>query len=115
MDVGETVYFKDRVAFRAWLEKNFERKDCLWLGFYKKRLNRGLLYNDAVEEALCFGWIDGILKRVDDEKHVVRFSPRRKNSVWSTSNITRVKKMIREGKMASAGRAKVPKGFKADY
>lgn len=115
MEIGETIYFKDRSAFRKWLEKNFDKKPCLWLGFFKKHLARGLTYNDAVEEALCFGWIDGILKRIDDKKHVIRFSPRRENSVWASSNIARVKKMIKEGKMTEAGEKKVPRGFKADY
>jgi uncharacterized protein YdeI (YjbR/CyaY-like superfamily) len=62
---------------------------------------------EALEEALCFGWIDGILKRIDDEKHTVRFSPRRKNSIWSEHNKKRVRKLIKEGRMTDAGLAKI--------
>lgn len=96
--------FRDRQAWRAWLNKNHENKKEIWLLFYKKYLGiKSLAYADAVEEALCFGWIDGVLKRIDNEKHKIRFSPRRPGSVWAPSNITRVRKMIREKKMTEAG------------
>jgi uncharacterized protein YdeI (YjbR/CyaY-like superfamily) len=72
--------------------------------FYKKHTGKNTIqYEEAVEEALCFGWIDGILKRIDDKKHVVRFCPRKKNSVWSESNIQRVNKLIKKRKMKEAG------------
>jgi uncharacterized protein YdeI (YjbR/CyaY-like superfamily) len=104
VEVRQKRNFKSREEFRSWLEKNYITKTELWLIFYKKHVKKNYIqYDDAVEEALCFGWIDGIMKRIDDEKHVVRFTPRRKGSVWSESNITRVKKMINEGKMTDAG------------
>ena len=105
--IGQKRLFKKREGFREWLEKNYDTKTELWLIFYKKHTGKNTIqYEEAVEEALCFGWIDGILKRIDDKKHVVRFSPRHKNSVWSDSNIARVKKLIKEGKMTEVGLAK---------
>lgn len=96
--------FRNRQAWRAWLMKYHEKKKEIWLVFYKKHTNKkSLVYTDAVEEALCFGWIDGLLKRIDNEKHKIRFSPRRPGSVWAPSNIARVRKMIREKKMTEAG------------
>ena len=87
-----------------WLRKHHKSKKEIWLIFYKKHLNKkSLAYADAVEEALCFGWIDGILKRIDNEKHKIRFSPRRHGSVWAPSNIKRVRKMICEKKMTKDG------------
>ena len=94
--------------WRSWLAENHVAAKEIWLIFYKKRTGRpGLTYVEAVEEALCFGWIDGILKRIDDEKHTVRFSPRRRNSICSEQNKKRVGRLIREGRMTEAGLAKV--------
>ena len=99
MKIGKTIYFKSRNDFRKWLSENHKTKQELWLGFYKVKAMKGwLAYSDAVEEALCYGWIDGILKKIDDERHVIRFSARRKNSVWADSNIARVRKLIKQKK-----------------
>jgi len=109
--IGETEYFKDRDEWRGWLEENHSSKKELWLIFYKKHTGvGGLPYDEAVEEALCFGWIDGIMKRIDDRKHTVRFSPRKKRSVWSMSNRERVKRMIAAGRMTDSGMALVQAG-----
>ncbi len=79
-----------------------------WLVIRKKHTAKaGLTYVEALEEALCFGWIDGILKRIDDEKHTVRFTPRRKSSIWSEQNKKRVAKLIQAGRMTEAGLAKI--------
>lgn len=100
--------FKNRDAWRAWLTENHATAESLWLVFHKKHTGKGgLTYDEAVEEALCFGWIDGILKRIDDEKHMNRFCPRRKNSVWSERNKERVRRMIEAGRMTEAGLAKI--------
>jgi len=100
--------FKDRDTWRAWLAENYATVESLWLVFYKKHTGKAsLTYDEAVEEALCFGWIDGILKRIDDEKHMNRFCPRRKNSIWSERNKERVRRMIAAGRMSEAGFAKV--------
>lgn len=98
------LFAKDRHEWRAWLEKNHVTKKEIWLVFYKKHTGKtGVAYLDALEEALCFGWIDGPLKRIDDEKHTIKFTPRRKNSMWAESNIKRAQKMIELGKMTPAG------------
>lgn len=96
--------FRDRSEWRKWLEKNHAKAKEAWFVFYKKHTVRpGVPYEDAIEEALCFGWIDGQLRRIDSEKHMLRFCPRRRGSVWAESNIRRVKKMIALGKMTPAG------------
>lgn len=100
--------FQGREDWRAWLAENHATAQEMWLVFYKKHLGRpGLTYIEALEEALCFGWIDGILKRIDDQKHTIRFSPRRKNSIWSEQNKKRIGRLIQQGRMVEAGLAKV--------
>ncbi len=100
--------FKGRADWRAWLVENYATAQEMWLVFYKKHVGKpGLTYLEALEEALCFGWIDGILKRIDDEKHTIRFSPRRRNSIWSEQNKKRVGRLIQEGRMTEAGLAKI--------
>jgi uncharacterized protein YdeI (YjbR/CyaY-like superfamily) len=80
----------------------------LWLVLYKKHSNQPTIsYDEAVEEALCFGWIDGLTKSIDEEKYAVRFTPRKTGSVWSESNKKRVAKMIADGRMTPIGLAKV--------
>jgi uncharacterized protein YdeI (YjbR/CyaY-like superfamily) len=102
------LYVTTRDEWRQWLEENHDSEHEVWLIFYKKHTCiPGILYNDAVEEALCYGWIDSIVKRVDDEKFVRKFTPRRKNSRWSQLNKNRARKMIKEGKMTEAGLAKI--------
>jgi len=92
----------------VWLEKNHARENELWLVLYKKNSNKPTVtYDEAVEEALCFGWIDGVIKGIDDEKYATRFSPRRSGSIWSESNKKRVAKMIAQGRMTEIGLAKV--------
>ena len=76
MKVGQITYFKNREQFRKWLKQNHDKKEYLWLLFYKKYTKKpSLTLDEAVEEALCYGWIDGILKSMGKEKHVIRFSP----------------------------------------
>jgi uncharacterized protein YdeI (YjbR/CyaY-like superfamily) len=104
MEITKTFYAKDRERWRTWLEKNHNKATEIWLVFYKKHTKRpSVPYVEAVEEALCFGWIDGISKRVDEEKYAQRFSPRKKNSPWSDLNRQRAKKMIDQGRMTDAG------------
>ena len=103
-EIGETLQVRSRAAWRRWLQRHHGTKSEIWLILHKRHVNKpGLSYDDATEEALCFGWIDGILKRIDDEKHALRFSPRRPNSVWSDSNKRRVRRLIRGGQMTEAG------------
>lgn len=113
MEITEQLYFTNRKDWRLWLEKNYDKKKEVWLVYYKKHTGKPCIpYDDAVEEALCFGWIDSTVKHVDEEKHVQRYSPRKLRSIWSENNIKRVKKMIKEGKMMKAGLEKYEYGMK---
>lgn len=104
MEIGETLYVTKRKDWRRWLAKNYNKKKEIWLIYYKKSSGKPrIAYEDAVEEALCYGWIDSIIKRIDDEKHAQRFSPRRKGSQLSEINHERVKKMIKQNRMTEAG------------
>jgi len=110
--ITETLYVTNRTEWQAWLEKNYDKKKEIWLIYYKKHTKKPCIpYNDAVEEALCFGWIDSTVKRIDDEKHVQRYTPRNLRSVWSPHNIKRVKKMIKQGKMTEVGLKKYEHGM----
>jgi uncharacterized protein YdeI (YjbR/CyaY-like superfamily) len=109
-EITKRKSFKARDAWRAWLEKNHARANELWVVFYKKNSGKPTVsYDEAVEEALCFGWIDGLTKGIDEEKFAQRFSPRRSGSVWSESNKKRVAKMIEQGRMTEAGLVKIAK------
>ena len=108
VEIGKRASFKSRDDWRAYLAQNYARATELWLVFYKKNSDkRSVSYDEAVEEALCFGWIDGIIKEMDDEKYATRFSPRRRGSIWSESNKRRVARMIAQGRMTEIGLAKV--------
>jgi uncharacterized protein YdeI (YjbR/CyaY-like superfamily) len=100
------VFFASARAFRDWLDAHHATEHELWLGFYKKASGRaGLTYLEAVDEALCYGWIDGKLRRIDDVCHQVRFTPRRPSSRWSAINIQKVSELRRTGRMTPAGLA----------
>ncbi len=100
--------FRDRAAWRAWLAAHHATESEAWLIHYKKGASEtGLPYPEAIEEALCFGWIDGPMHPVDAECFALRYSPRRRGSVWSASNVERVERLIRAGQMTPAGLARV--------
>jgi len=104
MKIGETLYITNRKAWRAWLIKNHKIKKEIWLIYYRKETGKPRIpYNDAVEEALCYGWIDSIVKRIDKECFTQRFSPRKKTSVLSQLNKERIHKLIKEKKMTKMG------------
>ena len=106
--IGRQLYFTNRDAWRAWLDAHHTTTNEVWLVHYKKHTGKpSLTLEEAVEEALCFGWIDGALKPIDDEKYALRYSPRKKGSVWSETNKRRVRKLINQGRMTEAGLAKV--------
>jgi uncharacterized protein YdeI (YjbR/CyaY-like superfamily) len=110
MTPGKSVSPKTRAAWRAWLERHHARRDEIWVVYYKKHTGKASVsYDEAVEEALCFGWIDGIVKRLDDERHVQRFTPRRKGSVWSAVNLRRFARLAEQGLVTDAGHAAGPK------
>jgi uncharacterized protein YdeI (YjbR/CyaY-like superfamily) len=103
--------FKTRIAWRSWLEQYHTNVKQAWLYIKRKGANiEGLSLEDAVEEALCFGWIDGTLRPVDEQRYLLRFSPRRRNSVWSVRNIQRVQNLTNLGKMTKAGLEAVEEG-----
>jgi uncharacterized protein YdeI (YjbR/CyaY-like superfamily) len=102
------VYFVNRAEWRAWLKENQATASEAWLIHYKKHTGKpGLSLEEAVEEALCFGWIDSTLKPIDDEKYALRYSPRKRGSVWSEVNKRRVRKLIKQRRMTEAGLATV--------
>ena len=101
----EQIYLQSAEAWRNWLAENHEKEKGIWLVYYKKHTGKPRIpYNEAVEEALCFGWIDSIVKRIDDERYMQKFTPRNPKSNWSPSNKKRIEKLIRSGKMTDAGR-----------
>lgn len=107
----EFQLFKDRNEWREWLELNHKTESEIWLGYYKRHTGKPTVtYAEAVEEALCFGWIDSKMTRVDENIYRQKYTPRKKNSVWSLLNVKRVKKMIEEGRMTEAGLEKVKEG-----
>lgn len=100
----EVAVFPAPAEFRAWLEKNHDSADQLWVGYYRKSTGKtAMTYPEAVEEALCFGWIDGLTFRIDDEVHANRYTPRRKGSSWSAPNIAKVTELKSAGRMHRAG------------
>jgi uncharacterized protein YdeI (YjbR/CyaY-like superfamily) len=100
----KTLYVEDRAKWRAWLQENSEGAAEVWLLYYKKDTGRPrIAYADAVEEAICFGWIDSKIKKLDQARFAQLFTPRKPRSKWSRINIDRARRMIREGKMTAAG------------
>ena len=114
MKLADELYVTNRDDWCEWLRKNYETKKEVWLIYYKKHTGTpSIPYDDSVEEALCFGWIDNIIKRIDDEKFVRKFTPRKAKSKWSEANKKRARKMIKEGKMTEAGLAKIREAKKS--
>ena len=108
MDRRKTLYVTGREQWRTWLTKHGKSESEVWLIYYKQHTGRPRIpYDDAVEEAICFGWIDSIVKSIDDEKFMQKFTPRRNSSKWSALNKRRLRKMIGEGRMTDAGLATV--------
>jgi uncharacterized protein YdeI (YjbR/CyaY-like superfamily) len=104
MAAMKAQYFESAADFRKWLAKNHDKESELLVGFYNKSSGKqGMTYEQSVEEALCYGWIDGVRKGVDAERHTMRFTPRRPKSKWSLVNVRRVEKLIEQKKMTKAG------------
>jgi uncharacterized protein YdeI (YjbR/CyaY-like superfamily) len=100
----EATFFDSPAAFRAWLDEHHATAKELWVGFYKKSSGRpSITWPESVDEALCFGWIDGIRKSIDDISYIIRFTPRKPRSNWSAVNIARVAELTRLGRMRPAG------------
>lgn len=102
--MGTQAFFKDAKSFRDWLEENHHKEKVLWVGYYKKHTRiPSLTWEESVSEALCYGWIDGLRKSIDAERYKIRFTPRRKDSVWSRKNIDTVKRLIEQNLMMKTG------------
>jgi uncharacterized protein YdeI (YjbR/CyaY-like superfamily) len=100
----EPKFFASPAEFRDWLERNHTSEQELLVGYHKKGTGRpSLTWSESVDEALCFGWIDGIRRTIDAERYTIRFTPRRKGSVWSKVNIRKVEELIQSGRMRPAG------------
>src|SRR5947199_1896775 len=97
-------FFKSPSAFRKWLAANHSTAKELWVGFYKKSSGKpSITWPESVDEALCFGWIDGLRKSIDEDSYMIRFSPRKPASIWSAMNIRNAERLIKEGRMQPAG------------
>ncbi|MEM7244710.1 MAG: YdeI/OmpD-associated family protein [Acidobacteriota bacterium] len=97
-------YFRSPAELRRWLAEHHETADELLLGYYKKHAGRPTVtWPESVDEALCYGWIDGIRRRVDEDRYTIRFTPRRPTSTWSNVNLKKVQVLLKEGRMAPAG------------
>ena len=104
--MSEAIYFASPEEFRAWLEEHHEGEAEVFVGYWKRATGKpSLTWSQAVDEALCFGWIDGVSRRVDGERHVQRFTPRKPVSNWSAVNIAKVEQLRAEGRMRAAGEA----------
>ena len=104
MGIKQEIYCSDRKEWHKWLMENGEREKEVWLIYYKKHTGKPRVpYNEAVEEAICFGWIDSTIRRLDDDRFCQRFTPRKKGSSWSEHNIRRANQMIKDGKITKPG------------
>ncbi len=102
----ERLYCSGLDNWRTWLKRNHRHVDGVWLVFYKKGAGeQTLTYSDALDEALCYGWIDSLVKKIDEEKYVRKFTPRNEISIWSAINKNRVERLIKAGRMKKAGLA----------
>lgn len=106
----DVLFFQDEISFRRWLEKNHAKATELFVAFRKRDSGRpSIIYPEARDQALCFGWIDGVRRSLDNDSYTIRFTPRKPRSIWSVVNIQRVVEMTKLGQMAPAGL----KAFKA--
>jgi len=103
---GDATFFATPAEFRRWLERNHAKAKELWVGFYKKGTGKpSITWPEAVAEALCYGWIDGVRRSIDDDSYRIRFTPRKPNSTWSAVNIRTAQELIAAGRMRPAGLA----------
>src|SRR5262245_3790035 len=100
----DPVFFESPAAWRKWLAANHQKEDELWVGFHKRATGKpSLTWPGSVDEALCFGWIDGLRKRIDDERYTIRFTRRRSGSIWSAVNVKRIAALTKNRRMRAAG------------
>jgi uncharacterized protein YdeI (YjbR/CyaY-like superfamily) len=119
MSTPKPRFFKTPEAFRKWLDRHHASRDELLVGYYKVASGRpSMTWSESVDQALCYGWIDGVRRRVDDERYCIRFTPRRPGSKWSDVNLKKVAQLKREGLMTPAGLEAYKRrvvGRRADY
>jgi uncharacterized protein YdeI (YjbR/CyaY-like superfamily) len=114
--MDNAITFKDREEWRNWLRQNFDKTSHVWLTLYKKGSGKKeITLEESVEEAMCFGWIDSKLKRYDDNRFILRFSPRKPNSVWSRINKERAERLTKSGRMTKAGLATIEEAKKNGF
>lgn len=108
------IHFKTRSDFRNWLLKHHDQSPGIWMVFYKKHTKKvNILYPDALDEAICFGWIDSIVKKTDEDQYVRKFTPRKNTRNWSEINRIKALKLIREGRMTETGLEKFEEYLKS--
>ena len=113
MNLGKTLKVRNSLEWRRWLAKHHADTKEIWLVYYKKASGKsGVTYEESVVEGLAYGWIDGLTKSIDKDSYACRFTPRRRDSNWSASNIARVKKLLAEGRMAEPGLAGLPENLR---
>ncbi len=113
MQIGETLSPSRVSEFRSWLRKHHEAKSEIWLVQFKKSTGKTTIdYSAAVEEAICFGWIDSSIRTIDSERYAIRFTPRRPGSNWTETNKALARRLAAEDRMTEAGRRALPKGFR---
>lgn len=104
MDSESSTFFPTPKDFKRWLDEHHKTETKLWVGYYKKATKLpSITWPESVDQALCYGWIDGIRKRIDDNSYMIRFTPRKTTSIWSAVNIARVAELSKEGLMQPAG------------
>ena len=104
MEIGETLYVKNRNQWRRWLEKNHAKASHIWLVYCNQASGKPTIsYEDSMEEALCFGWIDGIIKKIDADSYTRRFTPRKPGSAWSEINVERYERIKKSSLLTAAG------------
>lgn len=104
LEITDPVFFKTPDEFNGWLAKHHNEADFLWVGYYKKATGKqSVTWEESVDEALCYGWIDGVRKTLDRERYVIRFTPRKPKSVWSARNFERIAVLQTEGRMRPPG------------
>lgn len=102
----ETIYFDSPAAFYKWLSDHHETTPEQWVGYYKKHTNKpSMTWPESVDQALCFGWIDGLRRSVDEDRYRIRFTPRKATSIWSDVNVKRYAELLAEKKIQPAGKA----------
>jgi uncharacterized protein YdeI (YjbR/CyaY-like superfamily) len=100
----QPIYFATQTEFREWLEENHNKETELFVGYYKVGSGRqSMTWSESVDQAICFGWIDGIRKSIDEESYCIRFTPRKPKSIWSAINIKKVEELTKKGLMKPSG------------